>query len=127
MSNLLEMRRLLYAPLAAAALTAAPAVDPAPVTYYISPSGNDSNLGTSTGSPWKTIAAANGTAFNAGDKILFQGGATFAGDLTFDAGDGGTAQSPITVELIRHRTLPSPPVMGMESRLPTPRGSAFPI
>ena len=43
-------------------------------TYYVSPSGNDNNSGTSTGAPWKTLAKVNNTNFSPGDKILFQRG-----------------------------------------------------
>lgn len=74
-------------------------------TYYVSPSGNDNNNGTSTSTPWKTIAKVNTIAsakgnkpkFAAGDQIFFQGGQTFAGNLSFPSGNNGTATSPITV------------------------------
>ncbi len=68
-----------------------------PSTYYISPSGDDGNSGTSPDSPWQSIAKVNATAFQAGDAILFQGGATFAGSLTLDpTREPGTAAAPIT-------------------------------
>lgn len=41
-------------------------------TYYLSPSGNDSNNGSST-SPWKTINKANQTA-SSGDTIILKNG-----------------------------------------------------
>jgi hypothetical protein len=42
-------------------------------TYYISSSsGNDSNDGCSTSTPWKTLTNVNSTTFTAGDQILFQ-------------------------------------------------------
>jgi hypothetical protein len=66
-------------------------------TYYLSPTGNDKNAGTSTALAWKTIARANQQTFAAGDSLLLQGGATFTGDLTFTATDTGTATSPIAV------------------------------
>ena len=49
-------------------------------TYYISPTGNNANNGTSTGTAWQTIARANGT-FVPGDIVLFEGGQTFTGTL----------------------------------------------
>lgn len=52
-------------------------------TYYISPSGNDANNGTSTATAWQTIAKVNGSTFAAGDSILFEGGQTFTGSLEF--------------------------------------------
>src|SRR5688500_10156106 len=47
-------------------------------TYYISPTGLDSNPGTSATAPWKSIAKINQRDLNAGDRVLLQGGATFA-------------------------------------------------
>ena len=47
-------------------------------TYYISPTGLDSNAGTSAAAPWKSIARINQRDLNAGDRVLLQGGATFA-------------------------------------------------
>lgn len=66
-------------------------------TYYLSPTGNDQNEGTSPAWAWKTLAKANSRSFRAGDWLLLQGGAAFAGTLTFDAGDQGTAAAPIVV------------------------------
>ena len=66
-------------------------------TYYVSPSGNDNNAGTSTSTAWKTIAKVNSRTFAPGDSILFQGGQTFTGGIDFDASDAGTAANPITV------------------------------
>ncbi len=66
-------------------------------TYYVSPSGNDHNAGTSPGEAWRTIGRVNAVHFQPGDRILFQGGASFAGNLSFDRGDLGTAAAPITV------------------------------
>jgi parallel beta helix pectate lyase-like protein len=61
--------------------------------YYVSPGGNDSNSGTSPQSPWQTINQVDSVEFRPGDQILFQGGDTFAGDLTFDSQNLG----PITI------------------------------
>ena len=78
-------------------------------TYYVSPTGNDLNAGTSTSTAWKTIAKVNSVTFAPGDSILFQGGQTFtagpeyytAGTITVRGGlfftSGGTPTSPITV------------------------------
>ena len=64
-------------------------------TYYVSPSGNDNNAGTSTSTAWQTTTKVNSRTFSPGDSILFQGGQTFTGGLVFTA--GGTAASPITL------------------------------
>jgi hypothetical protein len=66
-------------------------------TYYVSNSGNDKNAGTSISSPWQSITKVNGIIFAAGDIILFAGGQTFSGNVSFDASDKGTATNPITV------------------------------
>jgi hypothetical protein len=46
-------------------------------TYYISPTGSDSNSGKSPMAAWKTIDRINRKNFNAGDRILFQAGQVF--------------------------------------------------
>jgi len=66
-------------------------------TYYVSPTGNDLNAGTSTSTAWQTITKVNSVTFAAGDSILFEGGQTFSGSLSFDNTDGGTAISPLTI------------------------------
>ena len=62
-------------------------------TYFISPTGNDSNAGTSPATAWRTVNRVDQVSFRPADQILFAGGATFAGSLTFDSQDIG----PITV------------------------------
>ncbi len=64
--------------------------------YYVSPSGDDGAAGTSPSTAWQTIGKVNTVTFNAGDSILFEGGETFSGQLSFDD-EGGTSTSPITV------------------------------
>ena len=65
-------------------------------TYYVSPSGNDNNTGTSPQDAWQTINKVNSVTFSQGDSILFEGGETFSGQLVFD-NEAGTSTSPITV------------------------------
>jgi ankyrin repeat protein len=65
--------------------------------YYISHSGNDSNTGISSTKAWQSISKVNNIAFDAGDRILFEGGKKFIGSLKFDAHDNGTRVKPITV------------------------------
>jgi hypothetical protein len=65
--------------------------------YYVSPTGDDRNVGTSAAAPWRTFTNVNARSFAAGDRVLLQGGQTFAGGLTFDAMDRGTAAAPVTV------------------------------
>ncbi len=66
------------------------------VVYYVSPTGNDANAGTSATSPWKTIARVNQVMYSLlpGDQVLFQRGGTFIGQLTI--GSSGAAGNNIT-------------------------------
>ncbi|HWC57826.1 MAG TPA: Ig-like domain-containing protein [Candidatus Paceibacterota bacterium] len=64
-------------------------------TYYVSSSaGSDSNSGTSSSSPWQTLAKINATTLKAGDSVLFARGDTFYGSLTVS--QSGSSGSPIT-------------------------------
>lgn len=64
-------------------------------TYYVSPSGDDSNSGLSKSRPWKTLSKVNETAFLPGDKILFKSGETWYGQL--DMKGSGAEGKPITI------------------------------
>ncbi len=67
-------------------------------TYYVSPGGNDSNSGTSTSAPWRSIAKVNSKTFQAGDSILFQGGHTFDGAIFLTPATVlGTSSTPTTI------------------------------
>jgi Periplasmic copper-binding protein (NosD) len=74
---------------------------PAPITgttYYVSPSGSDSNAGTSPAQAWKTVHRVDEATFRPGDGILFQGGATFDDDVLmpgWGAPMSGTSSQPI--------------------------------
>jgi hypothetical protein len=74
--------------LMAAASRAASAAD-----YYVSPSGDDRNNGTSVSSAWRTIAKAN-AAVRAGDTVYLRGG-EYLNDPISPA-TSGRAGSPIT-------------------------------
>lgn len=63
-------------------------------TYYVSPSGSDSNSGTSPSSPWRTVKQVNEATLAPGDGVLFEGGATFP-DETLMPSASGAAGSPI--------------------------------
>ncbi|HEY5124074.1 MAG TPA: hypothetical protein VIK14_10090, partial [Ignavibacteria bacterium] len=65
--------------------------------YYVSSSGNDSNNGLSSSTPWKTIIKVN-SAFSTmkpGDRILFNRGDTFYGTITVTK--SGSTGNPITI------------------------------
>lgn len=77
-----------------------------PLHYFVSATGNDSNNGLSTGTPFKTINKVNTIAFAAGDIVSFNGGDTFVGTLNANRNGGvgnvvtynsyGTGQATIT-------------------------------
>ncbi len=64
-------------------------------TYYVDPAGNDSNNGTSSSTPWKSIAKVNGTTFQPGDKILFKRGGAWSGTLSPKGAGTDSAQNTL--------------------------------
>ncbi|MCO5274613.1 MAG: right-handed parallel beta-helix repeat-containing protein [Flavobacteriales bacterium] len=81
----------------ATALLATSALLAQATDYYVSPTGNDSNNGTSPSTAWKTIDRVNQLSFTLqpGDKVLFQRGGTWRGEVFL--GTSGAAGQPITV------------------------------
>lgn len=71
--------------------------------YYFSPTGNDSNAGTSASLPWKSISKVSSLNLVAGDRILLEAGQTFTGSLYFGTAtygtlaESGTTTSPIVI------------------------------
>lgn len=68
--------------------------------YYVSNSGNDSNNGTSTSTPWLTIAKVNGFTFAKGDSLFFNKGNNWVEQLAISQkkiviGAYGNGASPI--------------------------------
>ncbi len=57
------------------------ALSPLAHTYYVASSGHDGSDGTSSATAWKTIGRVNALTVRPGDRILFEGGQTFAGTL----------------------------------------------
>ena len=66
-------------------------------TYYVSPAGGDANSGKAADRAWKTIDRANRQSFKPGDRLLFEGGRAFDGNLLLDAGDAGVPDLPVIV------------------------------
>lgn len=81
--------------LGAGVLSASPAAAATGTTYYVSTSGSDSNAGTSSSAPWKTLTKVDATTFQPGDQILFQDGGSWTGQL-WPKGSG-TSGAPITI------------------------------
>ncbi|HUU19628.1 MAG TPA: right-handed parallel beta-helix repeat-containing protein [Sedimentisphaerales bacterium] len=67
------------------------------VTYYVSPSGDDSHSGTSAQTPFRTIDKVNAIDLNPGDKVLFQAGRDYHGNLLLTAEDAGTPKQPVVI------------------------------
>jgi hypothetical protein len=65
--------------------------------YYVSPTGSDSNSGTSAATAWQNISRVNqiSSSLQPGDKVLFQRGGTYRGKLTISS--NGTAAAKIEV------------------------------
>lgn len=73
--------------------------------YYVdSAAGNDNNSGTSTDSPWQSLAKVNTTTFKPGDSIHFKRGCSFTGCL-YPKGSGASG-SPITFDAYGTGSLP---------------------
>ncbi|GAB3805623.1 hypothetical protein GCM10028819_39220 [Spirosoma humi] len=65
-------------------------------TYYVASSGNDSNTGRSSATPFQTISKINSLTLQPGDQVLFRRNDTFQGSLQLR--QSGTANSPIVVD-----------------------------
>jgi hypothetical protein len=64
-------------------------------TYYVdSLGGSDSNTGTSSSTPWQTIAKVNAQTFHPGDSILFRAGDIWREQLNIS--NSGANAAPIT-------------------------------
>lgn len=76
--------------------TPSPNITPGPGRqgYYVDPSGNDANAGTSPTQAWRTIAKVNSWPFKPGDVIYFKAGGLWR--ETLNPGTGGAAGAPIT-------------------------------
>lgn len=65
--------------------------------YFVSASGADAHAGTSPADAWRTITRVNNQTLRPGDRVFFEGGQTFSGNLYLDASEAGTAAAPIVI------------------------------
>ncbi len=72
-------------------------IQEARTTYYVSPSGSDTNGGNSPEDAWKSIDKLNSFDFEPGSKILFEGGQSFQGNLSFTQEDANNASKPVLI------------------------------
>jgi hypothetical protein len=81
----------------AAAICLALCLSASASTYYVSSSsGSDANNGTSSSTPWQTIAHVNGLTFLPGDSILFKRGDIWNESLTPPS--SGSSGNPIAFD-----------------------------
>jgi len=66
-------------------------------TYYLSPTGNDTNNGTSAATAWRSISRLQqvATSLQPGDQVLFERGGTFPGQFTVNS--NGSSAQPIII------------------------------
>ncbi|WP_037684391.1 hypothetical protein [Streptomyces griseus] len=65
-------------------------------TYYVSTNGSDSNAGTTSSAPWRSLTKVNSTTFQPGDIIRFEAGDSWTGQL-WPKGSGIDG-SPISID-----------------------------
>ena len=87
-------------------------------TYYVHPSGNDNNSGTSILMPLKSLQGASSLKLQAGDSILLAAGQVFPGTLQLNS-VRGTPEAPIVISTYRKG-----PSTGLESAEINARGQA---
>jgi hypothetical protein len=63
-------------------------------SFYVDPSGSDSNSGTSPNSPWRTVARVNALSFAPGDTVYFKRGGIWR--ETLEPRRGGAPSRPVT-------------------------------
>ena len=76
---------------------APPPPDPGPRTFYVRPDGDDGDAGTSRSAAGRTIERVNRQDLGPGDKVAFEGGGTYDGELKLFAEDSGTDAEPVVV------------------------------
>lgn len=84
----------------APAASAASAASAAPTTYYVDTvNGSDTNRGTSSGAPLRSLGKVNSLAFSPGDVVLLRRGQTWSGRLkvptTMTVGAWGAGDAPV--------------------------------
>lgn len=72
--------------------------------YYISPSGSDAGSGHSATTAWRTLTKVNAVTFHPGDRILFQAGGIWNGQLA-PLGSGAEGR-PIVIDKYGGDVLP---------------------
>ena len=63
-------------------------------TYYVNTTGNNTD-GLTLATAWTSLAKVNAQVFQPGDRVLFEGGKTFTGNIELDSLDGNIALKPV--------------------------------
>ncbi len=67
------------------------------VDRFVRCDGDDSAPGTNGNTAWRTIERINRARLQPGDRVLFQAGQAFSGNLRLGARDAGTASAPVII------------------------------
>jgi hypothetical protein len=65
--------------------------------YFVTGNGDDAAPGTATNQAWRTIDRVNRAHLLPGDRVLFEAGRAFAGNLRLTAEDAGTSNTPVAI------------------------------
>ena len=65
--------------------------------YYVAATGDDAAAGASPGTAWRSVNKVNAMSFKPGDRICFQGGQEFRGNLRLGHGSGGRVNKPVVI------------------------------
>jgi hypothetical protein len=65
--------------------------------YFVRAEGRDEAQGNSITAAWHSIERVNQARLAAGDRVWFQGGASFAGNLLLSASVAGTSNAPVVI------------------------------
>lgn len=68
-----------------------------PISYYVSPTGNDHATGTSPAHSWRTLARASAAGLKPGEKLLLRGGHVYNGYLAITKSDSGTSARRVLI------------------------------
>jgi hypothetical protein len=98
-------------------ISAALATPALATTYYVSPTGSDSNSGTNPNAPWGSVAKVDTATFKPGDQILFQYGSNWNASL--DATSSGSTNAPIVYGAYGNPKLGNPTFYGSDPISPS--------
>jgi hypothetical protein len=74
-----------------------PHYTPKTTTCYVGARGDDSAPGTSPRQAWRTLDRADRARLRPGDRLLLEGGARFAGNVSIGRGEAGDTERPVVV------------------------------